>query len=424
MNDHQPERFAHLLEQLSAIEPRPGVIEQALERTRKVLGAVSSVSDPVDSRRPRRRVLWSSRRAAAAAVLTVLVLALVGSLIFSNFGSQSAFARVQSALKAVPSVTYRIEVLEAAPGTDVRTSKVMFDLSRKLARQETVDGEEVLISDLKSGAVLQLMPRQKLAIRMTGMQNHDPPSDFGDFVEKLRNADPKTVQHLPDGEWDGRQVDRYRIPPDSPLANGAEWLIFVDKQTQLPVRAEVVLRSKSGRMLVRLACTDFSYQECDWSLFEMAAPNDYRVQKLAASRSEPVAIAPRSGQNKPVDFQIRLAESTAGDSLTEAVVGKTDLKVYLHSEVVITRQDIKEARLLKREPSEYVIELTFTAKGAERMSEATSKNRNKHLAVLINGRVVFAPRIFATISSAAQIMGNLTAEEASDIVRGLHAATE
>lgn len=218
--------------------------------------------------------------------------------------------------------------------------------------------------------------------------------------------------------------DRYRIPPGSSLANGAEWLFFVDKQTQLPVRAEGILRSKSGLMLVRLACTDFSYQECNASLFELPPPKDYRVQKLAASTSEPVATAPRSGQHKPVDFQIRLAESTAGDSLTEAVVAKTDLKVYLHSEVLITRQDIQDARLLKRESNEHVIELTFTAKGAERMSEATSKNRNKHLAVLINGQVVFAPRIFATISSAAQIMGNFTAVEASDIVRGLHGSTE
>jgi hypothetical protein len=424
MTDHQPERFAHLLEQLSAIEPRPGVVERALERTRKSLGAVPAVSDRIDSRRPRRRALWSSRWAAAAAVLTVLALALVRSLIFSDLGFQSAFARVQSALKAVPSISYRMEVLEAAPGTDVRPSKVMLDLSRKLARQETVDGDQVLISDLKSGRMIQLMPRQKLAIMMNGTQNHEPPSDFGNFVEKLRNADPKSAQHLPDGEWDGRQVDRYRIPTDSPLANGAEWLFFIDKQTQLPVRAEGILRLKGGRMLARLACTDFSYQECAASLFELAPPNDYRVQKLATPRSEPVAIAPRSGQAKPVDFQIRLAESTAGDGLTEAVVGKTDLKVYLHSEVVITRQDIQEARLLQHESSEYVIELTFTAKGAERMSEATSKNRNKHLAVLINGRVVFAPRIFATISSAAQIMGNFTAEEASDIVRGLRGSKE
>lgn len=148
------------------------------------------------------------------------------------------------------------------------------------------------------------------------------------------------------------------------------------------------------------------------------------MQKIGAARPEPVAIAPLSGPNAPVDFQIRLAESIAGDGLTEALVGKTDQKVYLHAKPVITRQDIQEARLLKDETSGYVIELTFTAKGAERLSEATSTNRNKLLAVLINGRVVFAPRVFATISNSARIMGNFTAGEASDIVRGLRSATE
>jgi preprotein translocase subunit SecD len=71
-----------------------------------------------------------------------------------------------------------------------------------------------------------------------------------------------------------------------------------------------------------------------------------------------------------------------------------------------------------------MIELTFTAKGAERLSEATSKNRNKQLAVLINGRVVCAPRILATISKSARIIADFTAGEASDIVQGLRAATE
>jgi len=424
MNDHQPERLAHLLEQLSAIEPRPGAIDQALERTRKALGDVSADSELVESRGPRRSVLRSSRWAAAAAILMMLALAFVGPLTFSHFGSQSAFAKVQSALKDVPSVAYCVEVLEAAPQTDTKKTKTIFDFSRKRIRQETVDGEEVFITDLKSGTMMRLFPRQKIAILTTGMQKHDQPSDFGGFVEKLRNADPKTVQHLPDSELDGRQVNRYRIPPDSPLAKGVEWLFFVDLQTQLPVRVEGVIRDKSGRIRARLACTDFSFGECDASLFELTPPEDYRVQKVGAASPEPVAIAPLSGRNTPVEFEIRLAESIAGDGLTEALVGKTDQKVYLHSKPVITRQDIQEARLLKDETSGYVIELTFTAKGAEPLSEATSKNRNKQLAVLINGRVVFAPRILAAISNSARIMGNFTAGEASDIVRGLRAATE
>ena len=300
---------------------------------------------------------------------------------------------------------------------------MIIDFSRQRIRQE-LDGEDVLITDLKSGTMMQLFPRQKIATLMTGMQKPDQASDLGGFVEKLRNADPKTVQHLPDRELEGRQVNLYRIPPESPLAKGMESLTFVDQQTQLPVRIEAVLRHKSGRILARLACTDFSFRECDASLFELTPPEDYRVQKVGAASPEPAAIAPLSGQNAPVDFQIRLAESTAGDGLTEALVGKTDLKVYLHSKPVITRQDIQEARLLKDERSGYVIELTFTAKGAEQLSEATSKNRNKQLAVLINGRVVFAPRIFATISNSARIMGSFTAEEASDIVRGLRAAND
>lgn len=427
MNDDQPERLAHLLEQLSAIEPRPEAIDQALQRTRKALADVSADSEIVPSRSRRRSVLRPSRWAAVAALLMMLALALVGPPTISHFGSQSAFAKVRSALKGVPSVGYSLEVLEAAPQADTRKTRTIFDFSRQRMREETVDGEEVRISDLKSGTMMQLFPRQRFAILTTGMgmQEHDQPSDFGGFVEKLRNADPKTVQHLPDAELDGRPVNRYHIPPESALANGVEWLFFVDLQTQLPVRVEGVVRDKSGRILVRLACTDISFRECDASLLELKPPRDYRLQKVAVgTRPEPVEVSPLAGRNATVDVQLRLAESTARDGLAEALVGKTDQKVYLHSKPVITRQDIQQARLLKDETSGYQIELTFTAKGAERLSEATSKNRNKQSAVLINGRVVCAPRIFATVSNAAVIEGSFTAQEASDIVRGLRPAAE
>jgi outer membrane lipoprotein-sorting protein len=426
MNDYEPERLTHLLEQLSVIEPPPGAIDRALERTRKALGDVSTDRDLVESRGPRRSVLRPSRWAAAAAILMMLTLTLIAALIFPNFGSESAFAKVQLALKDVPSIAYRMEVLEAAPGIDTKTTKTIVDFSRQRIRRETVDGDDVLIQDMKTGTMTQLFRRQKVAILTTGMKQEDLPSDIGGFVEKLRNADPRTVQHLADGELDGRQVNRYRISPDSPLAHGVESLFLVDPRTQLPVRVESVVKYKDGRLRVRLACTDFSFGECDASLFELKPPDDYRVQRVRANRPEspapePVAVAPLAGRNAPVAFELRLAESTAGDGLTEALVGKTDQKVYLHSKPVITRLDIQEVRLLKDESSGYLIELTFTAEGAERLSEATTKNRNKLLAVLIGGRVVFAPRILATISNSARIMGNFTAGEASDIVRGLSA---
>jgi hypothetical protein len=325
-------------------------------------------------------------------------------------------------------VAYCVEVLEAAPGFDTKKTKTIVDYARNRVRSETVDGEEVHVLDLKSGTMIRLFPRQKSAILMTGMRKQDQLPGFGDFVEKLRNADPKTVQRLPDAEWNGRQVHRYRIPPDSPLAEGAEALFFVDPQTQLPVRIESIGRDRDGRIFVRLAATDFSFEPCDASLFDLVPPRDYRLQDtgpFGAQRveSQPVEIEPLPGRTAPVEIEFRLAESTARDGLTEAVVGKTPQKVYLHSEPVITRQDITAARLRKDELG-IMIELTFTAKGAERMSEATSKNRDKLLAVLINGRVVSAPRILATISHGARIAGNFMAEEASDIVRGLRPAEE
>jgi hypothetical protein len=301
-------------------------------------------------------------------------------------------------------------------------------MARRRVRWETVDGEEISIYDAKRGIWLQLFPRQKRAILMTGMERHDQSPGFGRLFAELRKAKSNYVEQLPDTELDGRRVERYRILPDSPLGEGTESLLFVDPQTKLPIRSEATGRDNDGRVLARAVLTDFSFDPCDASLFELVPPEGYHLEKAEATEaalSSPFAeIAPLPATSTPVEIEFRLAESTARPGLTEALVGKKPQKVYLHPEPVITRREIETARLLEHKTFGIAIELTFTAEGCDRMAEATSKNRNKLLALLVNGRVVNAPRILATISKSARVQGDFTLEEASDIVCGLHLAEE
>ena len=113
---------------------------------------------------------------------------------------------------------------------------------------------------------------------------------MGDLSKICGMPIPRQCNTCPTVSWTGGGWDRYRLPPDSPLANGSEWLFFVDPQTQLPVRVEGIVRDKSGAVRVRLACTEFSFRECDASLFELTPPEGYQLQKFEDARSEPVAI--------------------------------------------------------------------------------------------------------------------------------------
>lgn len=426
MNDQQPEDLARVLERLSTVEPWPDAVDRAMQRARRALGDVaagSRLASPGATRRIARR---PSRWAVAAVIVILVALAVGGPLTLSNLGTRSAFARVQDALRNVPSMSYRVEMRETAQGAGVKASRTVVDFGRNRVRQEMADGEQVMVMDMKSGTLLQLFPRLKAAIVTTGMSSpkDDPPTDVAGFFRKLRNADPKTVQHLPDRELDGRQVNVFRIPPESPLAHGTESLYFVDPGSHLPVRSESVVRHKDGRTAVRLVCSEFSFGECDASLFDLSPPGGYTVEKfeVGAARPEPVpvAVAPQPGGNAPIAFEMRLADDAPGDGLTEAAVDRSNQKVYLHAAPIITRQDVQGARLLKDPSSGHMIELTFTEKAAARLAEATSGNQKRLLAVLIDGRVVFAPRIFARISSPALISGSFTAAEAADIVRGLN----
>ena len=122
--------------------------------------------------------------------------------------------------------------------------------------------------------MMQLFPQQKRAILMTGMREQDQPPGFGQFFQELRKAKSDFVERLPDAEVDGRKVNRYRIPPDSPLAQGSEGLIFVDPRTQLPVRVDGIGRDNDGRVIIRLVCTDFLFEPCDASIFDLVPPGD------------------------------------------------------------------------------------------------------------------------------------------------------
>jgi len=66
-----------------------------------------------------------------------------------------------------------------------------------------------------------------------------------------------------------------------------------------------------------LACTDFSYELRDASLFELVPSKGNRVQDAGPASSRPVETATLSGRTSPVEIEFRLAEATAGDGLTE-----------------------------------------------------------------------------------------------------------
>ncbi len=120
-----------------------------------------------------------------------------------------------------------------------------------------------------------------------------------------------------------------------------------------------------------------------------------------------------------VRFEVRLAEDKPGPGLREAKVSGSGRSIYLHDEVVASNSDIAAARLIQATPVQYSVGIEFNASGAEKMRAATASHIGKPVAILLDGQVVMAPVVRASLGAAAEITGNFTKVQAERIVEGI-----
>ena len=133
------------------------------------------------------------------------------------------------------------------------------------------------------------------------------------------------------------------------------------------------------------------------------------VLGCASSRVEPGSVA----------LEFRLAEMFPGNGLTEMTVGESGRKVYVRDEIVLSNEDVASASVRQRQ-GRPAIEIVLNETGGEKFAEATARNLNKPLAMLVNGRVLSAAIVREPIfDSSAIITGDFTQEEATRIAEGI-----
>ena len=145
------------------------------------------------------------------------------------------------------------------------------------------------------------------------------------------------------------------------------------------------------------------------------------VVMLLASLAGPGNLPPDKPDEKPrVKIEFRLAEAAPAEGLTEATEVGTNKKVYLHKTAGLTNSDIDRAKLGKDADGKPVVELSFTKDGGKKMAKMTGDHIGKSLAILIDGKVIMAPRINDPISDHAMIDGRFTNEEASKLIERIN----
>ena len=133
-----------------------------------------------------------------------------------------------------------------------------------------------------------------------------------------------------------------------------------------------------------------------------------------------LAAGAQPGDKSAVKFEIQRAETEPGKGLTEATVEGSNRKIYLHKEAALTSQDIASAQVTSDEGKKPAVDVRLTAEGKQKLAKLTGQHVGKPLAIMLDGKVLFAPTIRDKISDGkAVITGNFTKEEAAKIAKGI-----
>ncbi len=211
---------------------------------------------------------------ALLGIAAVLAMAATTYLLMTIAGP-NAFAEVQSALAEVSTVSFTVEVLAAPADVRVDPGVATIDLDRNRHRFDSADKSLITIDDPTRGVFLYLDLTLKRAVVMRDRARVHNPS-FAEFLEAVRKCDPKWVEQLPNGEVDGRNVERFRLRPDAHASfAGQEIVITVHPTTHLPLQFDI--KSDALGAPLHLVYRDFSYAPAEPELFSTQVPEGFEL---------------------------------------------------------------------------------------------------------------------------------------------------
>jgi preprotein translocase subunit SecD len=102
--------------------------------------------------------------------------------------------------------------------------------------------------------------------------------------------------------------------------------------------------------------------------------------------------------------------------MTVVSTGET---VYLHKEVLLTGSDVDYATPIPAKEGPAII-LRFTAEGKEKIANMTAKSVGRRYAIIVDGKVITAPKIVEPIPENATIFGFSSMTEAKSIAEKIN----
>jgi preprotein translocase subunit SecD len=130
-----------------------------------------------------------------------------------------------------------------------------------------------------------------------------------------------------------------------------------------------------------------------------------KLVEAGPSSSKDALLQPHGGK-VPDDMEV----------LSGAAEGQAGTSYYLLRKApAVTGQDLRNARPSMDQNNRPAVSFSLKPDGARRFGRFTGENLNRFLAIVLDDRVVSAPRIEGRISDEGQIYGSFTAQEVADL---------
>ena len=132
-----------------------------------------------------------------------------------------------------------------------------------------------------------------------------------------------------------------------------------------------------------------------------------------------VSCSGTKSSNDYLTFELRLAETESNQNLKEMVFYNTDQNFYVHEEVYLTNDDITSTDIIDWQ-TQPKVHITLNEAGRKKFAEFTLENVGKNAAMIVDNKLMSAPRIQAQITKGELlIVGFFDHEEAQSIAHGI-----